>query len=510
MKKGRWVLSHFLVVTLAFLAGRSVSDGDNATSRQLAATKSERQRTEREPDADGLLAEVIFSEENEQKALAAAVAKLPPVSDHRAAFDEALAAIPSYYRSLFRSPPNWDMIEGDPGYESLSLEEKKSLAILGSRIRGWMQAEPEICLQHLAAHLPMTTSYGFFVFLEPVLAHLDGLSLSRARELLLLVNWDGLDRTLRNRRVANGSSLRDLIASESELRTAALRQSSELSFSDRDLLFDSIFFPDSDERINSNSYYRRSGLEDFLSNPNHPPRETLAWALEKQATEGLSKEMKNEMTNAFATWVESATDLPPDERVAALETFGRKKKDPYRWLAEGDVYKILEKEGRDWAYEFRHGRVSAEQVWSEVSSKLQDYPEEGEKGARFGLYKVLAEEDHEKAFAVIQSLPELRQREVMFHSTWTAFTFEDPQKLLDFSQSLPPAEAQWERGAQLKGWDWKARHYLARHGDDYVDWVKAMPSGIEKEEALESLVWATKEADRERGIALEKELYPDR
>lgn len=66
MKNGRWVLSHSLIVLLAFLAGRSASDGENATSRRLAATKSERQRTERKPDADGLLAEVIFSAENEQ------------------------------------------------------------------------------------------------------------------------------------------------------------------------------------------------------------------------------------------------------------------------------------------------------------------------------------------------------------------------------------------------------------------------------------------------------------
>ena len=49
---------------------------------------------------------------------------------------------------------------------------------------------------------------------------------------------------------------------------------------------------------------------------------------------------------------------------------------------------------------------------------------------------------------------------------------------------------------------------LARYGDDYVEWVKEMPEGLDKETAMNSLIWATREQNPEEARKLNDALYP--
>lgn len=185
------------------------------------------------------------------------------------------------------------------------------------------------------------------VFVDPIFDYLAGLNFSKARQLLEFAGWGHRREALVGRRIAEGISLQDLTFDSAFKRTyTALNHSSELSFTDRDLLFDGAFLSDSEEDRDRLRYRGIMGLRNFLQNPNHPPREMLAWILDKQGSEGLSQESSKEVKKAFADWVENARDLPAEERVAALETLGRKKEDPYRWLAEGDVSRVLA-DGRD-------------------------------------------------------------------------------------------------------------------------------------------------------------------
>ena len=56
-----------------------------------------------------------------------------------------------------------------------------------------------------------------------------------------------------------------------------------------------------------------------------------------------------------------------------------------------------------------------------------------------------------------------------------------------------------------EGRDWR---YEFRHGDDYVEWVAALPSNPDKSAAINSIMWATRELDPEKAAELNQRFYP--
>ena len=73
---------------------------------------------------------------------------------------------------------------------------------------------------------------------------------------------------------------------------------------------------------------------------------------------------------------------------------------------------------------------------------------------------------------------------------------------------MPDALTPAEQELKIKGWNSKARGFLWRFGDDYVEWAKGMPPGVHRETALNSIIWATAERNPAKARALSAELYP--
>ena len=189
----------------------------------------------------------------------------------------------------------------------------------------------------------------------------------------------------------------------------------------------------------------------------------------------------------------AAKDTPRQERVDSL--------------VSADVIRLLES-GRDWRFEFRNGKASAEQVLAAMRGEITGTPADGEEALRVTLFRQLAEEDPKRALVLLDRLPAESRRRALFDSTWLSHRNVAPDHFLRFLASVPDALTPAEQELKIKGWNSKARGFLWRFGDDYVEWAKGMPPGVHRETALNSIIWATAERNPAKARALSAELYP--
>ncbi|WP_035605650.1 hypothetical protein [Haloferula sp. BvORR071] len=268
-------------------------------------------------------------------------------------------------------------------------------------------------------------------------------------------------------------------------------------FRDRQALFDFAISPDQQE-------VRSDLLRGFARSS----EEAAQWLLER---EGLDPEMADFARKRQNFLASSNTSLDYDRRIEALQQSSDQEGKDHQTLlnemVQRDLLKILT-EDRDWRYEFRNGVSSLDDVTAAIRSAMPEVPPEAEEALLVSLYRQLVEEDAKKALPLLDSLPEDRRRDALFNSTWQSMVNIDPDDYLSFFSSLPEPVTAEEKDYRTKGWNWKARGFLMRYGDDYVEWVKQMPPGIDKETAMNSLIWATREQNPAEARKLSDQLYP--
>lgn len=174
------------------------------------------------------------------------------------------------------------------------------------------------------------------------------------------------------------------------------------------------------------------------------------------------------------------------------------------WLTGGDVVRLLE-DGRDWRYEFRNGTAPLEEILTAVRRAL---PQAGEESLRVALYRQLAEENPKKALPLLDGFPPEKRRAVLFDSTFLSHANVSPDDFLRFLADVPDANTRGEQELKIKGWDTQARTGLWRYGDDYVEWVRRMPAGIQREMAANAVIRATTEQNPTQAAALSEQFYP--
>lgn len=235
-----------------------------------------------------------------------------------------------------------------------------------------------------------------------------------------------------------------------------------------------------------------------------------AWLLDLTARGEIEGELANRVKSNLGDIVMHTPSIDLEKRVEARRaTEGNENKsreDIINELVRSDVSILLES-GRDWRYEFRHGTATAEDVVNAMQIGVP-ISEGGEDEVRVTLYRQLSEEDPEKALPLLNGLSEEKRREALFEFTWNNQVNVSPDVFLRFMADVPEPVTPQEKDYRTKGWNWKARGFLGRYGDDYVDWVKQMPPGIDKDTAMNSLVWATREQNPAKARELSDELFP--
>ncbi|MES2661083.1 MAG: hypothetical protein V4689_20845 [Verrucomicrobiota bacterium] len=233
------------------------------------------------------------------------------------------------------------------------------------------------------------------------------------------------------------------------------------------------------------------------------------WLLEWVGRGDLEGDLANQIKGNLGDAVLAIPSMDLEKRVEARRaTEGNEVKPRESIINElvgGDVTNLLEK-GRDWRYEFRHGRASLDDIQSAVRGEVP-IPPEAEEAVLVTLYRHLSEEDPARALPLLEGVSEERRRAALFEFTWTNHGDVEPDTFLRFLADVPEPVTAQEIDFRTKGWNWKARGFLARYGDDYVEWVQQMPPGIDKDTAMNSLVWATREQNPAKARELNDRLY---
>ncbi|MEK7951559.1 hypothetical protein [Luteolibacter soli] len=235
--------------------------------------------------------------------------------------------------------------------------------------------------------------------------------------------------------------------------------------------------------------------------------EAATWLLQQPK---LDPELAKRINQEKNQWIIDDRSQDYEHRLEAFQERNGEKGDRQGQLDDlvrTDLNKVLT-EGRDWRYEFRHGTATLDEVVAATRAAMPAIPPDGEQALTVSLYRHLAEENPAKALPLLDALPEEERRNVLFDSTWQSMVNVNPDDFLTFTSSLPEPVTATEKDLRTKGWNWKARGFLQRYGDDYVEWVQQMPEGIDKDTAMNSLIWATREQNPAAARKLNEQLFP--
>jgi hypothetical protein len=234
------------------------------------------------------------------------------------------------------------------------------------------------------------------------------------------------------------------------------------------------------------------------------------WALGLVERGELSEKVASRTQGGIGNEALNQPGMDMEKRITARRfTQGNEKKPRENILGElvgGDVKKLLVN-GRDWRYEFRHGIASLDDILAAVNGTLK-IPDEGRDAVNETLYGQLSEENPEKALPLLDGMTEEKRRQVLFSSAMNCYVNNPPDDYLHFLSGLPKPVTDKEKDQRLKGWEWKARGCLDRYGDDYVEWVAALPASPDKYAAINAIIWNTRQENPAKGNELNQRFYP--
>lgn len=230
--------------------------------------------------------------------------------------------------------------------------------------------------------------------------------------------------------------------------------------------------------------------------------ETIRW-LEgiKQRTD-LPEDFKKTLGH-FSLWWGPAMkllEIPFSERYEMMPEMPVKNTD---MLVSMDVDHLLTS-GRDWRYDLRHGQATVEQIRDAVFKELADTASAAPDELRRHLYFQLAEEDPHAARRVLEDLPAEDRDRLTLECARIAFKNVEPRLFLSaLSDVASDSPELWE--ARLSAWRENADWNQKRLNEDYVEWVRALPPGLDREMGLFSLSKsvAMKQAELARALAAE-------
>lgn len=276
------------------------------------------------------------------------------------------------------------------------------------------------------------------------------------------------------------------------------RMYADFGFKDRDVVFGSIVNGE------GNLFKKRKALESFLSNDAHQDVEVMAWIRDLRESGAIPGEFKTESDSVFQRWLGKNAEAPVEERLKMSSEISGRRGSLGSMVGEG--VELLLNEGRDWGYEFRHGRVQADEVFDDLKKRMSVDSAEGEDALRSHLFYQLVSEDPVRAQALLAPLSEVRRKEVQTRAMGSAFHDEDPLLAKAYFDSFLEVSDAGQRKVLEESWGWQVHFSLRRYGDDFLDWVTKMPDGELKNETVRALQKRTEQLGEGLRKRVRKEL----
>lgn len=173
-------------------------------------------------------------------------------------------------------------------------------------------------------------------------------------------------------------------------------------------------------------------------------------------------------------------------------------------VLRNDVTRLLT-EQRDWAFAFRKGEASAQEILEMVSAGTPELAKKAPDELRDQVFRELAEENPAAAMTLLDNLPaEQRSEQALFISR-SHFNDVEPDKFLELLQQIPTdTKAEWE--GRLDTWNRRSFTNHERLQDGYVEWVQALPPGLDRDMACYSLARAVAGGNPELAAELRNEV----
>ena len=215
-------------------------------------------------------------------------------------------------------------------------------------------------------------------------------------------------------------------------------------------------------------------------------REGADWLMARLASGDLDPAFAAAIkaTGQYRNLLLNNAHLPFDERVEAMAASnpGKDTETLGLMLGGNDVTRALNEGGKDWRFAFRNGKATFEEICDAVSASLPELAKASDDAIRLQLLKELAEESGAGAMQALASTPEPDRWTLALKPTQWNFYNVNPQEFYDYLQRIPNNDPALHQ-ARLESWVWHSKSNLDLYSRDYVDWVKALPEGTDREMA---------------------------
>ena len=164
---------------------------------------------------------------------------------------------------------------------------------------------------------------------------------------------------------------------------------------------------------------------------------------------------------------------------------------------------------QDWNYEFRNGIIEADEVLAALTDQFPEQAAKAPEALRNTLFHSLIEEDSVRAMGLLKNLPPADQTSMVLESAKNAFFQVDPNRFLATLQQVPADDPNlWD--ARLDAWVKHGPDNLGRLDTEYVEWVRNLPDGVDRDMALYSLALASNENNPSLSAELRGEVKNDK
>lgn len=192
---------------------------------------------------------------------------------------------------------------------------------------------------------------------------------------------------------------------------------------------------------------------------------------------------------AYGDFMMKSPSLDLERRLEVLASFNPDAS-PEQLLSQitfRDIGAAL-KYGPDYRFAFRNGSMTAEEVVSAISASLPQLAARSPDAIRAQLFRELAEEDGPKALSLLGSLPEEEKWKIAMQPVTSMFHQVNPQQFYDYLQQIPVDASPQSLDERAKAWTKLGKENHQRFGDGYVEWVRGLPDGPDKDMAALSIV----------------------
>ena len=151
--------------------------------------------------------------------------------------------------------------------------------------------------------------------------------------------------------------------------------------------------------------------------------------------------------------------------------------------------------GRDWRYAFRHGTATADQIYQEMAAALPELAAKSPESLKLQLFKELSEFGGPKAMKLLDGVPEDQKWGMVMKSPEWQFLYGNPQDFYEMIRTVPADAGQQVWDTRLTAWERKSRTNSERLGPQYIEWVKTLPEGLDREMASFAVLKQNRGAD---------------